>query len=169
MYIDFTDGHGNAKTVRVDDRDVICLRGNIVWFTDEDGIYHEIPADQMGSIWRAQGGMEMERYTKMKQLLFDELDALIPDGTNYEDALKILREHATRERPFFSLFASTMYSFLSPSEEVVNIIADYFDGTYDASCVTGSYDVLEDLEEGVCDYYSGMYYVDVEGSHDDDD
>ena len=53
MYIDFTDGYGNVKTVRVDDREVICFSGNIVCFTGEDGIYYEIPADQVGSIWRA--------------------------------------------------------------------------------------------------------------------
>ena len=111
--------------------------------------------------------MNHDRYMEMKTLLFTELDDLIPDGTKYEDALKLLRERATRERPFFSLFASDLYSFVSPSEEVVNLIAGYFDGTYDASCVTGSYDVLEDLKEGVCDYYSGLYYVDVEGGHDD--
>lgn len=53
MYIDFVDDNGNVQTVRVDDRDVISFSGNIVCFTDEDGVSYDIPAEQVGSIWRA--------------------------------------------------------------------------------------------------------------------
>lgn len=108
----------------------------------------------------------MDRDMRMKTLLFAKLDELIPEGTCYKDAVKILEKRATREHPFWSIFTSDTCSFVSPSEEVVNLIADYFDGTYDASCITGYYDVLYDLEENVSDWYTGMYYVDVVGGHD---
>lgn len=103
----------------------------------------------------------MDRGMRMKTLLFDKLDVLIPAGTRYEDALRILRERATQKRPFFTIFASDTYTFVSPSEEIISLLADYFDGKYNISCITGTWDVLEDLENDECDCCTGMYFVDV--------
>ena len=45
MYIDFVDDQGNVQTVRVDDRDIICFSGNIVFVKTTHGpINNFVPA-----------------------------------------------------------------------------------------------------------------------------
>jgi len=52
---------------------------------------------------------------------------------------------------------------LSPNEELINQIADLFEGTYCGLCmVTGYYDPEEDARNGDTDEFTGSYYLDID-------
>lgn len=95
--------------------------------------------------------------TERKIRVFCDLDDLFSYTENWVKARDILKQF-TAENKFNGCFwfdQDSSDGFLGEDEEIVNIIADYFDGTYETSCITGFYDPAGDK-------YDNLYYLSIE-------
>lgn len=78
--------------------------------------------------------------TDEKIRIFAELDDLIPEESGVREAWEIMKQF-TPENPFNGVWYYAPDDELNATQpEVLEIIADYFDGTYDVESYTGFYE-----------------------------
>ena len=94
--------------------------------------------------------------------IFYELDELIPEGYTFDEALEYMKGFR-KGNPFHGVWYHPVNDeFYSDDDEALNIVADYFDGTYGTACVTWFYNPEDDRRNNEVDEFTGLYGLSIE-------